>query len=56
MIFSDNIAKKYGFAEAILLQSIYNWCCYNQRKNKNNFDDRYWMFNTNKEFLEEKTR
>lgn len=53
MYFNDNIAKKYGFAEAIILQSIYNWCLYNQRNKKNNFDGMYWMFNTNKEFLEE---
>lgn len=53
MYFNDNIAKKYGFAEAILLQSIYNWCSYNKRNNKNNFDNRFWMFNTNKEFLDE---
>lgn len=53
MIFSDNIAKKYGFAEAILLQSIYNWCNYNKKNNKNNFDDKYWMYNTKKDFLAE---
>ena len=53
MYFNDNIAKKYGFAEAIILQSIYNWCNYNKKNNKNNFDNSYWMFNTNKEFLDE---
>ena len=53
MYFNDNIAKKYGFAEAILLQSIYNWCSYRKRNNKNNFDNRFWMFNTIKEFLDE---
>ena len=53
MYFNDNIAKKYGFAEAILLQSIYNWCSYNKRNNKNNFDNKYWMFNTMNDFLSE---
>lgn len=53
MYFNDNIAKKYGFAEAIILQSIYNWCNFNKKNNKNNFDNSYWMFNTNKEFLDE---
>ena len=53
MYFNDNIAKKYGFAESIILQCIYNWCNYNRKNNKNNFDNSYWMFNTNKEFLVE---
>ena len=53
MYFNENIAKKYGFAEAILLQAIYNWCSYNKRNNKNNFDKKYWMFNTMNDFLSE---
>ena len=50
---NTDIATKYGIASAFLLQNIFYWTQFNWRKNKNFHEGRYWMYNSNKDFLKE---
>ena len=50
--FDIDIAKKYGINEAILLNNIAFWVYKNRANEHNNYEGRYWTFNSVKAFTE----
>ena len=47
-----SLAKKYGIAEAVVLQNIIFWIEHNRANEKHFHDGRYWTFNSMKAFEE----
>jgi len=50
--FDSEIAEKYGFLEAILLNNIYYWTEKNRANGTNYFDGSYWTYNSTRAFNE----
>lgn len=50
--YNVEIAKKYGIAEAVLLQNIYFWLSKNKVNNHNLMDGHYWTYNSARAFRE----
>lgn len=50
--FSLNIAKDLGVEEAIMLHNIYFWVKLNRDQNINFHNERYWTYNSAREFSE----
>lgn len=48
--FDINIAQEYGIAEAIILKHLYYWVKRNALNGKNEFDGRYWTYNSIKAY------
>ena len=47
--FFPELAEKYGFCEAVILNHLLYWITYNSMKNKNFHDGKYWTFNSVRE-------
>ena len=45
-IFSPYIAKDVGVDEAIMYNNLLFWCTLNRKANRNQFQHKYWTYNT----------
>lgn len=50
--FNVELAKKYGMAEAVLINHFEYWLEHNRANDVNFFDGRYWTYNSMKAFAE----
>lgn len=48
--FDVEIAKAYGVECAIFLHDLYYWVKYNEARNQNEYEGRYWTFNSRKAY------
>ena len=50
--FDPAIAQQHWVSEAIFYQSLIFWCAKNKANNKNNFDWKYWTYNSKTAYAE----
>mgnify|MGYP000459734166 CR=1 FL=1 len=53
LVVNPELATQIGLNEAIVLQQIHYWTCFNEKAEKNERDGFYWTYNTYKAWQEQ---